>query len=545
MRTLISGGTVVTATGSQAAEVLVDGERIVALAAPGSDLATTFADGAQRIDASGRLVLPGAVDVHTHMEMPFGGTQSADTFETGTRAAAWGGTTTIVDFAIQRKGETLRSGLDAWHAKAEGNCAIDYGFHMIVSDVNDQSCKEMDVLVGEGVTSFKLFMAYPGVFYSTDGDILRAMQQARANGATIMMHAENGIAIDVLVSQALSRGETAPRFHGATRPDLLEAEATRRAIALAKVAGAPLYIVHLSTTGALEAVAEARSEGQNAFAETCPQYLFLSSDDLAREGFEGAKYVCSPPLRAAEHQANLWRGLRTDDLSVVSTDHCPFCFKEQKELGLGDFSKIPNGIPGVEHRVDLTYQGVVAGEITLARWVEVNSTTPARMFGLYPRKGLLAPGSDADIVLYDPAASQTISSATHHMSVDYSAYEGKAITGRVDTVLSRGRHRDRRRPVRRGKRARRVPAQEDQRVPGLTGEPAVPGRFHGLRPGVEGEPYELRRGAADRPARPTRDRAGQAVGVARVRLRLDVRLARAVAGAVRHLLRHPGRTRIR
>jgi dihydropyrimidinase len=372
------------------------------------------------------------------MEMPFGGTSSADTFASGTRAAAWGGTTTIVDFAIQRKGGTLRSGLDAWHQKAEGHCAIDYGFHMIVSDVNEQSCKEMDQLVGEGVTSFKLFMAYPGVFYSTDGEILKAMQQARDSAATIMMHAENGIAIDVLVSQALSRGETAPRFHGVTRPDRLEAEATGRAIALAKVAGAPLYIVHLSTTGALEAVAEARDQGQNAFAETCPQYLFLSADDLARDGFDGAKYVCSPPLRAMEHQANLWRGLRTNDLSVVSTDHCPFCFKEQKELGIGDFSKIPNGIPGVEHRVDLTFQGVLAGEITMARWVEVNATTPARMFGLYPRKGVLAPGSDADVVVYDPAAKQRISAATHHMSVDYSAYEGKEVTGRAETVLSRG-----------------------------------------------------------------------------------------------------------
>ena len=438
MRILISGGTVVSPTGTQAAEVLVDGERIVALAAPGSDLANSFAEGGRRVDASGRLVIPGAVDVHTHMEMPFGGTRSADTFATGTRAAAWGGTTTIVDFAIQRKGETLRSGLDAWHQKAEGQCAIDYGFHMIVSDVNEQTCKEMDQLVGEGVTSFKLFMAYPGVFYSTDGEILKAMQQARDSAATVMMHAENGIAIDVLVAQALSRGETAPRFHGITRPDRLEAEATGRAIALAKVAGAPVYIVHLSTTGALEAVAEARDQGQNAFAETCPQYLFLSADDLAREGFEGAKYVCSPPLRAREHQANLWRGLRTNDLSVVSTDHCPFCFKEQKELGTGDFSKIPNGIPGVEHRVDLTFQGVLAGEITMARWVEVNSTTPARMFGLYPHKGVLAPGSDADIVVYDPAAKQRISAATHHMSVDYSAYEGKEVTGRVDTVLSRG-----------------------------------------------------------------------------------------------------------
>jgi dihydropyrimidinase len=438
VRILISGGTVVSPTGTQAAEVLIDGERIVALAAPGSDLANSFADGARHVDAAGRLVIPGAVDVHTHMEMPFGGTSSADTFASGTRAAAWGGTTTIVDFAIQRKGGTLRSGLDAWHQKAEGHCAIDYGFHMIVSDVNEQSCKEMDQLVGEGVTSFKLFMAYPGVFYSTDGEILKAMQQARDSAATIMMHAENGIAIDVLVSQALSRGETAPRFHGITRPDRLEAEATGRAIALAKVAGAPLYIVHLSTTAALEAVAEARDQGQNAFAETCPQYLFLSADDLARDGFEGAKYVCSPPLRAREHQANLWRGLRTNDLSVVSTDHCPFCFKEQKELGVGDFSKIPNGIPGVEHRVDLTFQGVLAGEITMARWVEVNATTPARMFGLYPRKGVLAPGSDADVVVYDPAAKQTISAATHHMSVDYSAYEGKEVTGRAETVLSRG-----------------------------------------------------------------------------------------------------------
>jgi dihydropyrimidinase len=438
VRIVISGGTVVSPTGTQAAEVLVDGERIVALAAPGSDLANSFAQGARRVDASGRLVVPGAVDVHTHMEMPFGGTSSADTFATGTRAAAWGGTTTIVDFAIQSKGATLRSGLDAWQQKAEGHCAIDYGFHMIVSDVNEQSCKEMDQLVGEGVTSFKLFMAYPGVFYSTDGEILKAMQQARDSAATIMMHAENGIAIDVLVSQALSRGETAPRFHGITRPDRLEAEATGRAIALAKVAGAPVYIVHLSTTGALEAVAQARDQGQNAFAETCPQYLFLSADDLARDGFEGAKYVCSPPLRAKEHQANLWRGLRTNDLSVVSTDHCPFCFKEQKELGIGDFSKIPNGIPGVEHRVDLTFQGVLAGEITMARWVEVNATTPARMFGLYPRKGVLAAGSDADIVVYDPAAKQTISAATHHMRVDYSAYEGRDVTGRVETVLSRG-----------------------------------------------------------------------------------------------------------
>jgi dihydropyrimidinase len=438
MRTVVTGGTVVSATGTHEADVLVDGERVVALAERGSELATSFAEGARRIDASGKLVLPGAIDAHTHMELPFGGTVSSDTFETGTQAAAWGGTTTIVDFAVQRKGQALREGLDAWLKRAEGNCAVDYAFHMIFSDVNDETLKEMDVLMDEGVTSFKLFMAYPGVFYSTDGDILRAMQQARACGATIMMHAENGIAIDVLVSQALARGETDPKFHGMTRPDELEAEATRRAIALAKVAGSPVYIVHLTTTGALEAVAEARAAGQNAFAETCPQYLFLSSDDLAKPGFEGAKYVCSPPVRAKQHQANLWRGLRTDDLSVVSTDHCPFCMKEQKELGRDDFTKIPNGLPVVEHRLDLTYQGVLAGELSLPRWVEVNSTTPARMFGLYPKKGVLAPGSDADIVVYDPQAGHTISAATHHMNVDYSAFEGMAVTGSVATVISRG-----------------------------------------------------------------------------------------------------------
>jgi dihydropyrimidinase len=439
MKTLISGGTVVNASGPFVADVLVDGEATAALVAPGSTESNSWRDGADRvIDATGLYVIPGAVDGHTHMEMPFGGTFSVDTFETGTRAAAFGGTTTIIDFAIQSKGKSLREGLDAWHAKAEGKCAIDYGFHMIVSDVTDSSLKEMDLVVDEGVTSFKLFMAYPGVFYSTDGEILRAMQQAATNASTIMMHAENGIAIDVLVAQALARGEGDPRFHGLTRPSLLEGEATHRAIALARVAGAPLYIVHLSAAEALEEVVAARDLGQSVFAETCPQYLFLSDADLAREGFEGAKFVCSPPLRPESTHADLWRGLRTDDLSVVSTDHCPFCFKEQKELGLGDFSKIPNGIPGVEHRLDLIFQGVDQGEISLERWVEVTSTTPARLFGLFPKKGVVAPGSDADLVLYDPKATQTFSAATHHMNVDYSAYEGMSVQGRVTTVLSRG-----------------------------------------------------------------------------------------------------------
>jgi dihydropyrimidinase len=383
-------------------------------------------------------VLPGGIDVHTHMEMPFGGTFSHDTFETGTTAAAWGGTTTIVDFAVQRKGGTLGETLEKWHEKADGNCAIDYGFHMIVADVNEQTLKEMGTMVDEGLTSFKLFMAYPGVFYSTDGEILQAMQRAAEIGATTMLHAENGIAIDVLVAQALARGETAPRFHGSTRPSILEGEATYRGIQLAKVAGAPLYFVHLSAHEALFEVARARGDGGNVWAETCPQYLYMTDAVLAEPGFEGAKYVASPPVRPEEHLAHLWRGLATEALSVVSTDHCPFCFKEQKELGRDDFSKIPNGIPGVEHRVDLIHTGVASGHISAARWVELTSTAPAKLFGLYPKKGVIAPGSDADVVVYNPGVEATISAKTHHMNVDYSAYEGVRVHGQVETVLSRG-----------------------------------------------------------------------------------------------------------
>ncbi|MGB3444012.1 MAG: dihydropyrimidinase [Actinophytocola sp.] len=432
-RTLIRNGTVVNADGVLSADVLVDGEKIVAVTAPG-----VFTEADSIIEADGKYVLPGGIDAHTHMEMPFGGTFSADTFFTGTRAAAWGGTTTIIDFAVQAKGTSLLSTLDKWHEKADGHCAIDYGFHMIVSDVNDQSLKEMESCIDAGVNSFKMFMAYPGVFYATDGEILRAMQKATETGSMIMMHAENGIAIDELVAQAIASGRTDPVEHGLTRPPELEGEATSRAIQLAKVTGAPLYIVHLSASQALAAVAEARNTGQNVFAETCPQYLYLSIEDLAKPDFEGSKYVASPPLRPKEHQADLWRGLRTNDLSVVSTDHCPFCFKDQKELGRGDFSKIPNGIPGVEHRMDLLHQGVVAGELSLRRWVEVSSATPARMFGLYPRKGVIAAGADADIVVYDPVKQHTLGVDTHHMAVDYSAYEGMSITGGVSTVLSRG-----------------------------------------------------------------------------------------------------------
>ena len=443
MRTLIHGGTLVSATGANPTDVLVEDEVVTALLSPGTGDEFTVDT---RIDATGTYVLPGGVDVHTHMEMPFGGTEASDTFETGTRAAAWGGTTTIVDFVVQRTGEVVERSLEAWHAKAAGNCAVDYGFHMILGGVDEDSLKAMDSLVAhEGITSFKLFMAYPGVFYSDDGQILRAMQRATGNGATIMMHAENGTAIDVLVQQALARGETDPVHHGLTRPAAMEAEATNRAIALAEVAGGtPLYVVHVSAAQALERIAQARATGANVFAETCPQYLYLTLEDHLGAGgpgsFEGAKYACSTPLRSRHepHAADLWKGLRTDDLAVVSTDHCPFCFKDQKELGRGDFSKIPNGMGGVEHRMDLVHQGVVDGHLSLQRWVETCSTTPARMFGMYPRKGTVAPGSDADVVLYDPTARSRISAQTHHMNVDYSAFEGFELTGSVRTVMSRG-----------------------------------------------------------------------------------------------------------
>jgi len=343
---------------------------------------------------------------------------------------------------VQRTGERVQDCLAAWHAKAAGNCAVDYGFHQILGGVDEDALKAMDELVGEGITSFKLFMAYPGVFLSDDGQILRAMQRARENGSLVMMHAENGTVIDVLVQQALARGETAPVNHGLTRPWETEEEATHRAIMLARLTGAPLYVVHMSAKQAVATLAAARREGLNVFGETCPQYLYLSLEEqLGAPGFQGATWVCSTPLRARSegHQDQLWGYLRSGDLSVVSTDHCPFCLKEQKELGIGDFSKIPNGIGGVEHRLDLLYQGVVDGHISLERWVELCSTTPARMFGLYGRKGVIEPGADADVVVYDPNGHTSIGvGKTHHMNMDHSAWEGFEIQGKVDTVLSRG-----------------------------------------------------------------------------------------------------------
>ena len=435
MRTLITNGTIVTADGSYDADVLVDGETIAAI---GADLASNGTTAEETIDATGRYVIPGGIDVHTHMELPFGGTFAKDTFETGTRAAAFGGTTSIVDFAVQSKGRSLREGLDAWHAKAEGNAVTDYGFHMIVSDVTDDSLMEMDQLVAEGIPDFKLFTAYPGVFYSDDGAIYRAMQQTAKNGGLIMMHAENGMAIDVVAADTVAEGTTDPIGHGLARKPVFEGEATNRVIRLAEAAGVPVYIVHLSARDALEEVREARDRGSMAFAETCPQYLFLSLDDMGH-GFEGAKFVCSPPLRSRDHWEELWRGLVKDDLQVVSTDHCPFDFEGQKELGRGDFRKIPNGLPGVEDRLDLLHDGgVVGGRISRERWVEIVSTAPAKLFGMYPRKGAIAVGSDADIVIYDPARKHTISSETHHMDVDYSCYEGREVQGMSQIVMSRG-----------------------------------------------------------------------------------------------------------
>jgi len=430
---LIKQGTIVTATDLYVGDVLIEGETITTI---GSSL-NMPAD--RTIDASGKLVLPGGIDVHTHLDMPFGGTTSADDFESGTIAAAFGGTTSIVDFAIQYKGQTLHHAWETWAKKAEGKAVVDYGFHMIMTEMNDQVEQEMDALVRQGITSFKLFMAYRGVFMLDDGSIFKALLRTGQNGGTICMHAENGDVIDVLVQRALAAGHTAPKYHALTRPARAEAEATHRAIALAEIADVPIYIVHLSAAEALEKVTEARDRGLLAYAETCPQYLFLSYDNYEEPDFGGSKYVMSPPLRAKEKQDELWRGLKFNDLQCVSTDHCPFCMKE-KRLGENDFSKIPNGAPGVETRMSLVYDGGVRpGRISMNRFVELTSTSPAKIFGLFPRKGTIAPGSDADIVVFDPNRTITLSAKTLHMNCDYNPYEGRPVTGATDTVLSRGR----------------------------------------------------------------------------------------------------------
>jgi dihydropyrimidinase len=442
MRTLIENGTLVTPTDTFAADLLIEGETIAAI---GRNLGAVW--GAlidRKIEAAGKYVIPGGIDAHTHLDMPFGGTTSADDFESGTISAACGGTTTLVDFAIQPMPGpgsfgSLREGLAVWHEKAAGKAVIDYGFHMIVRQVDKTALADMDHLTRhEGVTSFKLFTAYPGVFYVDDAQIFRALRKTGDNGGLICMHAENGPVIDVLIEEAKARGEKAPAWHALTRPPRLEGEATHRVLALAEVAKVPIYIVHLSAAEALEQVRLARDRGVRAYAETCPQYLFLDHRNYEEPGFEGSKFVMSPPLRMPGNEKDLWQGLRLDDLQCVSTDHCPFCMKE-KALGADDFSKIPNGAPGVESRLYLTFQGVRNGRISLGRWVQLNSSSPARIFGLAGRKGTLAPGADADVVIWDPEKRFTLSVKTHHSRADYNPYEGREVVGAPTHVLSRGK----------------------------------------------------------------------------------------------------------
>ena len=437
MSVLIKNGRVITAVDDYLADVFIKNETVTLI---GKNLEM---EADEIIDASGKYLFPGGLDPHTHLDMPFGGTTSADDFETGTLAAAHGGTTTLIDFASQSKGQSTLEALDIWHEKADGKTAIDYGFHMIITDLEDNRVHEMKMLADDGVTSYKLFMAYPGVLYVDDGTIYRAMRQAGENGTVVCMHAENGIVIDEIVKIALAEGKTEPKYHALTRPTRMEAEGVHRAISIAEVAHVPVYIVHLSSSDALEQVMLARNRGVHAFAETCPQYLFLDHSYYEQEGFEGAKYVMTPALREKWNQDELWKGLRFGDLQSISTDHCPFCFKDQKILGIDDFSKIPNGGPGVENRMSLVYNGGVnSGRISLNKFVELTSTAAAKTFGLFPKKGTIAVGSDADIVIFDPHRKETISinnACTHHMRVDYNAYEGFEVTGFTETVLSRGK----------------------------------------------------------------------------------------------------------
>src|SRR5437867_1388078 len=436
MKTHIQNGHIVTAVDSYAADILIDDATVVLI---GKDLEKIAGALDKTIDATHKLVIPGGIDPHTHMDLPFGGTSSSDDFETGTRAAALGGTTTIIDFAVQYHGQSLNQALDVWFSKAEGKAAIDYGFHMIVTDLPDQRVPELKMLINQGIPSFKLFMAYPGVFLVDDGTIFKAMSVAGEAGGLICMHAENGVIIDVLVKRALAEGKRAPKYHALTRPARAEAEGVHRAIAIAEMANSSVYIVHLSCDDALKEVQAARDLGLPVYAETCPQYLFLDDTCYEQEGFEGAKYVMTPPLRDKANQEQLWKGLRSNDLQVISTDHCPFCFKEQKELGRDDFSKIPNGGPGVENRMSLIFDGgVVQKRISLNRFVELTSTAAAKIFGLFPKKGTIAVGSDADIVVFNPDLEQAISAKTHHMRVDYNAYEGRMVRGVTETVLVRG-----------------------------------------------------------------------------------------------------------
>ena len=431
---LFSGGMVVTAEGSYRADVLVEDEKIAAV---GTNL---DANGAEIVDASGRLVMPGFIDAHTHMDMPFGGTVSADDWATGTEAAAAGGTTMLIDFALQEVGGTLAGAVETWSEKARGKAVVDYGFHVAITDLRDDIKAELPSLAARGVASVKIFMAYKGTpLYTEDDDLFETLQLSREAGVLVLVHAENGDAISKLQEQALARGETAPRFHALTRPEAVEAEATNRAIRLAEVAGAPILVVHVSCAPALEAIHLAHERGQTVFAETCPQYFAFSYSDLAREGFEGAKYVCSPPLRDESNRPALWNGLKTGDLQIFGSDHCSFNYRGQKDLGKDDFTLIPNGLPGVEERaMTLWTLGVREGKVSENQFVAALSTNQARIYGAYPRKGTLSPGADADIVLWDPDLRTTATAGNRHSNVDYTPYEGMEFTGGPASVYVRG-----------------------------------------------------------------------------------------------------------
>jgi dihydropyrimidinase len=434
MSLLIKGGRVVTAADDYVADVFVDDERISLI---GEEL-DLQAD--RVIDAAGKYVLPGCIDPHTHLDMPFGGTVTIDDVESGQTSAAFGGTTCHVDFIIQGKGQTFAAALDDWRAKANGKQLIDMGYHMAVTDLAEGgTLEELASLPEQGITSYKLFMAYKGALMVDDETLYRTMEVAAKTGALVMVHAENGDVIDVLVREALAAGHTEPLYHALTRPPEAEGEATNRAIQLAHLAGAPLYVVHVSCKEAVEPIALARERGWNVQGETCTQYFFTSLDDIAKPDFEGAKYVFSPPVRDKSNWDVLWNAVRTDALSVISTDHCAFRFDTQKTLGKDDFSKIPNGGPGLENRLQMIHEfGVRAGRISLNRMVELLATNPAKLFGLYPRKGTIAVGSDADIVIFDPENTTTISAKTHHSKVDYTLYEGTQVTGSPAVVLLRG-----------------------------------------------------------------------------------------------------------
>jgi dihydropyrimidinase len=433
---IVKGGTIVSASDSFVGDLAIADGRVAAVG--------DIKDPAKKtLDARGKVVVPGGIDVHTHFDMPFMGATTIDDFSTGSTSALFGGTTTVVDFAIQKKGETFRHAFDDWSKRASGKSAVDYGFHMIVTDFPEKAEKEMDKLVDEGISSFKLFMAYPGIFMSDDTTIFRALMRTKENGGTICMHAENGSVIDVLIAKAIREGKTSPEWHALTRPMTAEAEATHRAIAMAEIAGVPIYFVHLSAGDAMEEVRMARYRGLPVYAETCPQYLYLSHEDYKRPGFEGAKFVMSPPLRPEGNSERLWAGLVRNDLQVVSTDHCSFCMKAKsgqpgKELGKDSFAKIPNGAPGVEYRLLLLWDAVQKGRISENRFVEITSTTPAKLFGLYPRKGHLSPGADADFVVIDPNKPHTFSLQNHHSAADYNPYEGVTVKGSIRDVYSRG-----------------------------------------------------------------------------------------------------------